>query len=216
MANPRRNVVDLRVAALAALFTAGVLRATAGGYRAPPDEDLADLAADALARAQAFWAARIVGWRDAQIYLVDRALATPCGPAGPDEGPFYCDIDERIYLDLSFLRAIDGDLARAYVIAHEIGHRVQHVQAGRVSVGTRSAAPTDVELQADCYAGLWLRDELVARRAGPDDVAAALYEAAAVGDDRICPGCSPETWTHGTSAARRAAVERGLAGDACP
>ena len=157
-----------------------------------------------------FWASQVESWRDARVVLYTGKEPSPCGQADQTTGPFYCPPDEHVFLDLSFLATIHGDLARAYVVAHEIGHHVQKLRGefnGRPSV--------DIELEADCYAGMWAADEQKRGMLDTDDVAGALAETAAVGDDRICPGCSPEQWTHGSSAMRTASFQRGLAGGPC-
>lgn len=179
-----------------------------------PDRDLVMLASTALDRGQTFWAAQFASssrsWRDARVVLFTGATKTPCGRADATTGPFYCPPDTHIYLDLAFLRAIHGDLARAYVLAHELGH---HVQALRGELDGRPSV--EVELQADCYAGEWMRNEQALGDLGEGDVPGAIAEAEAVGDDRICPGCSTEQWTHGSSEQRAGSVMRGLGGG-CP
>jgi predicted metalloprotease len=220
-APPSKNVIDARARASltrrGGIFAALLAAFGLGRVTTPspdPDADLVTLTSAALDRAQDYWAPRVaaagVAWRDARVVLVDRPERTPCGTVDRTSGPFYCPADQRVYLDLTFLRAVDGQLARAYVIAHEIGHHVQRL------VGDRPGATSvDVELEADCYAGEWVRDEVERGRVSGGDVDDALAEAAAVGDDRICPSCSPETWTHGSSAERAAAFRRGITGDGC-
>jgi predicted metalloprotease len=151
-------------------------------------------------------------------------------------GPFYCPLDETIYLDLAFFNELDrqfeapGDFAQAYVLAHEIGHHVQH-QAGtadRVRAEQRNnprqanALSVAMELQADCYAGVW--GNATARRdlLESGDVEEALGAASAIGDDRIQAqtegSVRPETFTHGSAAQRVQWFRRGLESgnpDAC-
>jgi predicted metalloprotease len=145
------------------------------------------------------------------VVLIDGNEPTACGMASPVTGPFYCPLSERIYVDLSFIRAIHGELARAYVIAHELGHHVQKL-TGELGAGRAQA---DIELEADCYAGVWMRDEQTSGHLQPGDFDAALAEAAAVGDDRLSPSSPPETWTHGSSAQRAAALRAGFNGGTC-
>lgn len=211
-----KNVIDRRKAAshgLAALI-AMIIGLLTGRVTAPadPDRDLVGTVSAALDRAQDYWS-RTLGtrWRDARVVLLDQFTMTPCGAADEQSGPFYCPADRRVYLDLSFLRVIDGELARRYVIAHEVGHHVQRV----LGEDGEERSSVEVELEADCYAGAWIRDEMARGRVGSTDVAGALAEAAAVGDDRLCPSCSPETWGHGSSDMRVAAVRRGMMGESC-
>lgn len=212
------NVIDHRkVASHGITFLIAMICGVLLGHGAPkqpaePDDDLVAITSTALDRGDDFWHARDPqGWRSPHVVLIPEAgETTPCGRADEASGPFYCPPNERIYVDVRFLRAIRGDLARAYVTAHELGHHVQklrHELDGRPSI--------DIELEADCYAGQWMADEQAHGHLAPGDIETALAEAAAVGDDRICPGCSSEQWSHGSSAQRVAAVQRGFAGGAC-
>lgn len=150
------------------------------------------------------------------------AVATGCGRASAETGPFYCPADQLVYFDLEFLAQLQerfgatGDLAAQYIVAHEYGHHVQNVTgiAGRVSAA-QSASPADAnelsvaqELQADCFAGAWARS--VADRGlldRPDEIGEALGAAEAVGDDRILESAgqevNPESFTHGSAEQRR-------------
>ena len=178
---------------------------------ADSDRDLVLNVSTAIDRGVDYWQrATMPQWRAPYVVLIDHdhGEVTPCGQADDRSGPFYCPVNERIYVDVQFLRAIRGDLARAYVTAHELGHHVQKIRGeldGRPSVS--------IELQADCYAGMWMHDEQVRGHLASTDTAAAIEEARAVGDDRICPACSPEMWTHGSSLQRAKALSDGLAGD---
>lgn len=216
-APPSKNVIDRRTATthgLAALIAVliGMLTGRVSAPKPDADAALVSSVSTALDRAQDFWR-RELGrkWRDARVVMLDQPLGTPCGPATSETGPFYCPADEKIYIDLSFLRDVRGELARAYVVAHEIGHHAQKVNRENVD----AEASVDVELEADCYAGAWMRDELGRDRASRADLEAAIGEAQAVGDDRLCPQCSPEEWTHGSAAMRAEAVGRGAAGEVC-
>jgi predicted metalloprotease len=205
-----RDVIDRRrvVAAtglLAISLTIFGLLSLGGGDR---DADLVSVVSTALDRGQSFWAARVRGYRRAAVVLFEERTPTACGAGETAFGPFYCDADERIYLDLSFLRAIEGELARAYVIAHELGHHVQKLR-GTAKQGVA------FELEADCLAGEWIADEQARGHLGSGDVASALAEAAAVGDDRLCPSCTREQWTHGSSEQRRRALLAGIATATC-
>jgi len=176
-----------------------------------PDEDLVYLVSTALDRGQDFWQTRIPNYRRAKVVLYTKSTSTRCGRGIATSGPFYCPGDERIYLDLAFLRAFGSDFARAYVIAHELGHHVQKI-LGRIP-GMRPVA--EAELEADCLAGMWMRHEQTAGTLDAGDVSAAIETAASVGDDRLLPGSSPETWNHGSAEQRADAVRTGLS-DRCP
>lgn len=211
-----RYVLDRRP--IAGGVIAGVIAAFLGifGVRAltssapvTPNEDLVYLVSTALDRAQAYLETRIPNYRPARVVLFEASTDTQCGRGLATSGPFYCPADEMIYVDLAFLRAIRGDLARAYVIEHELGHHVQTV-TGRFVAGGYT-----MELYADCLAGELMRVEREAGHLEHGDIESALAEAAAVGDDRIRPGSSPETWTHGSSDQRVAAVLAGLSGVGC-
>lgn len=209
---PSRAVEDRRrIARRGAGWLLGpMLGFLAGRASAPSDRDheLVQVTSATVDRGQDFWSRRVPGWRDARVVLIDRPTPTPCGIAGPTSGPFYCASDSKIYLDLGFLSAIHGDLARSYVVAHELAHHVQVLAADRSTGVAR-------ELGADCLAGLWMRDELDKGRVSEAELEDALELAASVGDDRVCAGCSPEEWRHGSAGARVAAVSLGASGGPC-
>lgn len=159
-------------------------------------------------------------YRNAKLVLFNGSTNTGCGFGDAATGPFYCPADERVYIDLSFYNelaqrfGIKGDFAEAYVIAHEIGHHVQKqlgtsAQVDRASKSERvgaSGLSVRLELQADCYAGIWARSTNQRQILDAGDVEEALGAASAVGDDHIQKETSgrvqPETWTHGSAAAR--------------
>ncbi len=169
-----------------------------------------------------------VQYRPARLELFRDAIQTGCGNAPSAVGPFYCPADERVYLDLSFFDELakrfgaPGDFAQAYVVAHEMGHHIQKIlgtetrmrQAVAQRPQLQNAYSVRLELQADCYAGVWgavIRNE---KLLDPGDVESALGAASAVGDDHIqrqeTGQVRPDTFTHGTSAQRAAWFQRGF------
>ncbi len=173
---------------------------------------------------QKTWAAELPGYQHAHVVLYSEAITTGCGLGRSAVGPFYCPRDEKVYLDVSFFRelhdrfGVNGDFARAYVIAHELGHHVQRL-SGAFDAETSSKERGDgsmsvrMELQADCYAGMWARSAEKRGLLEPGDLSAAISAAAAVGDDRLQKQATgtirPETWTHGSSAERTRWFQRG-------
>lgn len=167
-------------------------------------------------------------YRHAKLVLFRNAYPSGCGRAKTATGPFYCPEDEKVYLDLAFFAELrdkfgaPGQFAQAYVIAHELGHHVQKILGIEQKVRTlqerdaREANPLSVrlELQADCFAGVWANTTERRNLVRTSDVDAALRAAAAVGDDRLQKMArgfvSPETFTHGTSAERVKWFRRGL------
>ena len=152
-----------------------------------------------------------------------------CGVAQAAMGPFYCPTDQRIYVDPQFFTELSrrfqapGDFAQAYVIAHEVGHHVQHLEGAldrarsaqsRLGEAEGNRVQVGVELQADCYAGVWAHhakapDGTRALEAG--DLEEGMRAAEAIGDDALTKGrASPDSFTHGTSAQRMAALRRGM------
>lgn len=166
-----------------------------------------------------------------KLVLFRGATQSGCGVATSDVGPHYCPNDSTIYLDETFFDVLqqqlggsNGDVAQAYVIAHEVGHHVQNVtgimdqaqnDASYAAHGSNSAS-VQLELQADCFAGLWARsvkDQGIFEN--DQEINEALSAASAVGDDRIqketTGSVNPETWTHGSAKERVAAFTRGYA-----
>ena len=162
--------------------------------------------------------------------LYEQRVSTGCGNASSAVGPFYCPADGRVYLDLSFftdmrtqLGVAGGDFANAYVIAHEYGHHVQDLLGDEGRVGNdrsgASSASVRLELQADCYAGVWAShatNSHIIESIDAADVRDGLDAAAAVGDDRLQQRASgdvdPDSFTHGTSAQRQRWFTRGYNG----
>jgi predicted metalloprotease len=186
---------------------------------APQAEDgLRDFSVYVFHDTQDFWAQRVQGYEHAKLVLYRGGVDTGCGSATSAVGPFYCPADQRVYLDLSFysdmtgqLGAKGGDFAWAYVIAHEMGHHVQ--QELSLPRPRTNAESVQVELQADCYAGVWAHHVDTSGDLEQGDVAEALDAATSVGDDRLQKRATgsirPDSFTHGTSAQRVAAFQRG-------
>lgn len=146
-------------------------------------------------------------------------------------GPFYCPLDQKVYVDLAFYAALrgrfgaPGDFAQAYVLAHEIGHHVQTLtgisdqvrRAQQSRPSERNQLSVRMELQADCLAGVWAHEAGLRGILEPGDVEEGLRAAAAIGDDRIQTmsgrGVHPESFTHGSSAQRVAWLRKGLESD---
>jgi len=170
-----------------------------------------------------------VPYRHAKLVLFRDATDSSCGLAQSATGPFYCPADEKVYIDLGFYDELSnrfgapGEFGKAYVLAHEIGHHVQNILgiSGKVhslQQGNPSYAnPLSVrlELQADCFAGVWAHSTAQRDLIDQKDVEAGIQAAGAVGDDRIQRMArgrvSPESFTHGSSAQRAEWFQRGLA-----
>src|SRR6187431_576456 len=163
------------------------------------------------------------------LVLFTDATQSGCGVGQSAMGPFYCPNDRKVYLDLSFFRDLDtrfgapGDFAQAYVVAHEVGHHVQRltgtserVQAMQQRSGQREGNQLSVrlELQADCYAGIWGHYSAQHGMLDPGDAEEGLRAAAAIGDDRLQRQSQgrvvPESFTHGSSADRVSWLRRGM------
>lgn len=214
---------------------------------APGVQDTGDVAQDGLARftsrvladTEDTWAALFQAgggqYREPRLVLYTGGTQTACGMGQAAMGPFYCPGDERVYLDLGFYTELQnrfgapGDFAQAYVIAHEIGHHVQHltgiadkVQRAKQRAGEKEANLLQVrmELQADCYAGIWAHHANRSRAIlEQGDVDEALRAAAAIGDDTLQKQSRgyvvPESFTHGSAEQRMRWFKRGLdTGDA--
>jgi uncharacterized protein len=200
-----------------------------GGQAIPPsqdpDRDLRDFSASVFTNVQKSWEQtfRRAGrpYEHAKLVLYSGAVSTGCGSASSAVGPFYCPADQRVYLDLSFYREMagslqaGGDFAWAYVIAHELGHHVQRLTGTSEEVrrlqqddpGKTNALSVRLELQADCYAGVWASSVFRAGDLQEGDLDEAFTASEAVGDDRLQRRASgtidPDSFTHGTSAQRK-------------
>jgi predicted metalloprotease len=163
------------------------------------------------------------------LVLFSDSVESACGSASSATGPFYCPADSKVYLDLSFFRELDqnfgapGDFAQAYVVAHEVGHHIQNVlgvnaQVSRlqqqVSKVEANALSVRLELQADCYAGVWGHHAARQDLLETGDVDEGLRAAAAIGDDRLQRQTQgrvvPESFTHGSSEQRAQWLRQGL------
>jgi predicted metalloprotease len=200
----------------------------------PADDQMAQFVATVLGYTEDTWGAlfKQMGrdYREPTLVMFSGQVASGCGFAQAAMGPFYCPMDEKVYIDLSFYRELHerfgapGDFAQAYVIAHEVGHHVQHllgiaeqVQNLRQQVSETQANELSVmmELQADCLAGIWAHHT---ERAQPileqGDIEEGLNAAAAIGDDRLQQEAQgyvvPDAFTHGSSAQRARWFRQGL------
>lgn len=164
------------------------------------------------------------------LVLFEEAVQSACGFASAATGPFYCPADSQVYLDLSFFRELaqrfgaPGDFAQAYVVAHEVGHHIQNLlgvnqQVTRLQQQARSQAEANqlsvrLELQADCFAGVWGHHAAQQNLLEEGDVDEGMQAAAAIGDDRLQRQSQgqvvPESFTHGSSAQRAEWLRRGL------
>jgi uncharacterized protein len=167
-------------------------------------------------------------YRHAKLVLFRDAIQSGCGGAEAATGPFYCPRDEKVYIDLDFYDELKrrfgapGEFAQAYVLAHEIGHHVQKIlgieaQEQRMlqqNPRAKNQLSVKLELQADCFAGIWAHSTQQRGLLDPGDIESALGAAAAVGDDRLQKQAtghvSPETFTHGTSEQRVSWFRRGF------
>ena len=214
----------------------GTTGSTPPANTTPAEERMVDMM-DAVARdAQQTWREKLGGqYEDTKVVLFRDAIQSACGYAGAATGPFYCPGDRKVYLDLGFFDELQrrfgapGDFAQAYVLAHEIGHHIQTItgtegrmrQMQRSDPGSANALSVRLELQADCYAGVWGHDASKSGRAAagnveldPGDLEEALGAAAAIGDDRLqklgTGRVMPEKFTHGSSEQRVTWFKRGF------
>ncbi|HET9653319.1 MAG TPA: neutral zinc metallopeptidase [Usitatibacter sp.] len=199
----------------------------------PPSDEMGQFVSKVLASTEDVWTSLFHDmnrtYRNPKLVLYDRATRTACGTGQTAMGPFYCPNDEKLYLDLSFYRDLvtrfhaPGDFAEAYVVAHEVGHHVQKQLGimnkmeslrGRVSQADYNHASVRLELQADCFAGVWGHHAGNANLLDPGDLEEGLTAAASVGDDRLQKAAQgyvvPDSFTHGTSAQRTRWFRRGM------
>lgn len=220
----------------------GLMESAGGGSAASGAAPIEDAAEEPMVRflsaalddAQGMWrqifAAAGREYPEAKLVLFRGAVRSGCGDASSAMGPFYCPADQKVYIDLSFYEELEtkygapGDFAQVYVLAHEIGHHVQTAlgtadqvrRAQSSDPGSANALSVKMELQADCYAGVWANT--VAKRGDLDagDMQEGLGAASAVGDDRMQEQSSgtirPESFTHGSSAQRTQWFKAGFDG----
>ena len=206
----------------------------APAQRPPANDAAAAFVATVLADTEDVWGAVMKGagntYREPKLVLFRGATPTACGTGQSAMGPFYCPGDQKVYLDLNFFETLSkrmgapGDFAQAYVIAHEVGHHVQNTlgitgkvdaMRGRVSEQQMNGLSVRVELQADCFAGVWAHHSQKGKgwldRA---DLAEAMNAAAQIGDDKLQRESQgtvrPESFTHGSSQQRQTWFRRGL------
>ena len=168
-------------------------------------------------------------YRPPTLVLYDGQVSSACGMGQSAMGPFYCPGDEKLYLDFAFFRDLQtrfhapGDFAQAYVIAHEVGHHVQKITGtsqkmeaarGRGSKTEQNQTSVRMELQADCYAGVWGHHAGAMNQLDSSDIAEAINAATAIGDDRLQKQTqgrvAPDSFTHGSSEQRVRWFKRGL------
>lgn len=189
------------------------------------EEELADFVTFVLNDAQAVWQQvlpRSAGqqYQDARLVLFADTVESGCGYAQAAMGPFYCPMDQKVYIDLGFYQELKsrfgapGDFAQAYVLAHEVGHHVQNIlgiaeqvhAARQNNPSQANALSVRMELQADCLAGIWAQTTQRRELLDAGDVEEGINAAAAVGDDRIQKQSTgyvnPEGWTHGSAKQR--------------
>ena len=201
---------------------------------APADDKLADFVSVVLADTEDTWKKEFRDnggtYRSPKLVIFDGVVASACGQAAGSTGPFYCPNDEKVYIDLNFYRQLrqqmgaPGDFAQAYVIAHEIGHHVQH-QLGidqkvqqmqrRLPQAQANQLSVRLELQADCLAGVWAHQTQAQRRTlEQGDLEEALNAASRIGDDTLQRQSTgrvrPDSFTHGSAAQRQQWFASGL------
>jgi predicted metalloprotease len=201
--------------------------------RDQPDDPQSHFAKQVLLSTERVWGSIFqqsgARYRNPTLVLYEGGTQTACGTGRSAMGPFYCPNDEKVYLDLGFFRDLQtrfhagGNFPDAYVIAHEVGHHVQKLtgtfdrvqQSGRAGSHGESSASVRMELQADCYAGVWAHHAGQSTASISDqDITQGLNAAAAIGDDRLQRQSqgyvAPDSFTHGSSAQRVRWFKRGI------
>jgi predicted metalloprotease len=199
---------------------------------APASDEMKQFVSTVLAETEDVWTgifqANGLTYEDPKMVLFSGQIRSACGFASSASGPFYCPGDHKVYIDLAFYSELRDplgaprDFAQAYLIAHEIGHHLQKLDgtSDKVHLASRShqrgesGLSVRLELQADCYAGVWAHDAQARNLLEVGDIDEALTAAAAIGDDRLqmqSQGTvAPDSFTHGTSAQRVAWFRRGF------
>jgi predicted metalloprotease len=228
-------VIVLSIIFRSNLFTGGVPVAATHGpdtARDASEQNEVEFVKFVLNDVQANWDRLLpqsgASYRHAKLVLFRDETQSGCGEAQSATGPFYCPQDEKVYLDLGFFEELrnrfgaPGEFAQAYVIAHEIGHHVQKLlgiegkvrRLQRMEPSAGNKLSVGMELQADCFAGVWANSTEQRKLIDQNDIAAGLRAAAAVGDDRLqrmaTGRVSPESFTHGSSAQRMSWFKTGL------
>jgi predicted metalloprotease len=202
------------------------------GSETPEEHKEVQFVSFVLDDAQQTWTAILpkegLTYHDAKLVLFRDGVQSGCGQAETAMGPFYCPLDEKVYIDLGFYDELrdkfgaPGEFAQAYVLAHELGHHVQHIEGideqmrrtEKQHPDQANALSVKLELQADCYAGVWGHSTQQRNLLDPGDIQSGLQAAASVGDDRLqkmsTGHVSPESFTHGTSAQRESWFKRGF------
>jgi uncharacterized protein len=198
----------------------------------PDEEKEVQFVSFVLDDAQGFWEQEFVAagrpYQRAKLVLFRGQVSSGCGLASSATGPFYCPLDQKVYVDLGFFDGLDrrsqapGDFAQAYVLAHEIGHHIQQQlgieqevrQQSQANPGDANELSVRLELQADCLAGVWARSTYDRGILESGDLQESLAAASAVGDDRIQSQAQgridPESFTHGTSEQRAHWLQTGF------
>jgi predicted metalloprotease len=198
------------------------------------DDKQADFVSAVLAQTEDIWRKVLsengLSYSDAKLVLFRGAVNSGCGFASSQIGPFYCPVDKKVYLDLSFFEELarkykaPGDFAQAYVVSHEIGHHVQNLVGTlnkvekikqTLSQKEQNALQVKVELQADCYSGIWAHySKTIFGSIEEGDLEAGLKAASAIGDDTLQKQAQgyvvPDSFTHGSSQQRMEALKKGF------